>query len=124
MKQKTPDILLSALRQYQHNDCSGLVAGFDYDETVKIVSALQKGSEWVKVTDRLPEKHQYVLLITDRYWNTPEGVPDMNVSAVGYLEDFYIRSDQLYWSIFGERGMDLDAFEYWMPIPAYPKVEE
>jgi len=40
MKRKTPDILLPALRQYQHNDCSGLVAGFDYDETVKIVSLL------------------------------------------------------------------------------------
>lgn len=42
MSDKTPDILIPALRQYQHNDCSGLLAGFDYDDTVKIVSALQQ----------------------------------------------------------------------------------
>ena len=39
---KTPKILIQALRQYQHNDCSGLLAGFDYDDTVRIVSDLQK----------------------------------------------------------------------------------
>ena len=38
---KTPDILLVALRQYQHNDCSGLLPGFDYEETIKVVSFLQ-----------------------------------------------------------------------------------
>ena len=40
-KPKTPEILFDALRQYQHNDCSGLVAGFDIDETIKIVVSLQ-----------------------------------------------------------------------------------
>ena len=30
------------MRQYQHNDCSGLLAGFDYDETVRIVNDLRK----------------------------------------------------------------------------------
>ena len=39
---ETPKILIQALRQYQHNDCSGLLAGFDYDETVRIVNDLQK----------------------------------------------------------------------------------
>ena len=39
---KTPKILIQALRQYQHNDCSGLLAGFDYDDTVRIVCGLQK----------------------------------------------------------------------------------
>ena len=38
----TPKILIQALRQYQHNDCSGFLAGFDYDETIRIVSGLQK----------------------------------------------------------------------------------
>ena len=37
---KTPKILIQALRQYQHNDCSGLLAGFDYDETIKIINSL------------------------------------------------------------------------------------
>ena len=38
----TPDILISALRQYQHNDCSGLQTGFDYSETIKIVAILEE----------------------------------------------------------------------------------
>ena len=33
-------LLIPALRQYQHNDCSGLLAGYDYNETQKIVSVL------------------------------------------------------------------------------------
>jgi len=36
---KTPKILWSALRQYQHNDCSGFLVGLDYDEVVKVVSS-------------------------------------------------------------------------------------
>jgi len=36
-----PEILWSALRQYQHNDCSGVIAGFDYDEVVGVVAGLQ-----------------------------------------------------------------------------------
>ena len=40
---KTPDILVSALRQHQRNDCSGLIAAFDHDETVKIfVQAIEQ----------------------------------------------------------------------------------
>jgi hypothetical protein len=38
---KTPDVLLPALRQYQHNDCSGLISGFEHKETCKIVTGLQ-----------------------------------------------------------------------------------
>lgn len=33
-------LLLPALRQYQHNDCSGFLAGYDYIETQKIVLEL------------------------------------------------------------------------------------
>jgi len=36
MEMKTPEILLPALRQYQHNDGSGLLAGFDHDETSRL----------------------------------------------------------------------------------------
>lgn len=42
---KTPNMLWPALRQYQHNDCSGLLAGFDYDEIIKIVATLKKQEE-------------------------------------------------------------------------------
>ena len=41
-KIKTPEILHTALRQYQHNDCKYLLAGFDHDETVKIITLMQK----------------------------------------------------------------------------------
>jgi len=37
---KTPKILEPALRQYQHNDCSGFVAGFDHTETAKVVNLM------------------------------------------------------------------------------------
>lgn len=39
---KTPKILEPALRQYQHNDCSGLVAGFDHKETTRIVNVMAR----------------------------------------------------------------------------------
>lgn len=47
---KTPDILLDALRQYQHNDCSGLLFGFDHEETAKIVNLM---TETIKAQSRL-----------------------------------------------------------------------
>ena len=33
-------VLLPALRQYQHNDCSGLLCGYDEEETKNIVQQL------------------------------------------------------------------------------------
>ena len=75
------------------------------------------GPEWIKIKDRLPEKHQYVLLLADRYWNTPVGVPDMKVTASGCLAEHGTLHGTFYWSVFGERGFDIDAFTHWMPIP-------
>ena len=43
------NILLPALRQYQHNDCSGFVAGYDIKETDKIVSELQSLLEEIRI---------------------------------------------------------------------------
>lgn len=63
----------------------------------------------VPVSERLPEKHRQVLLIADRFWNTPDGVPAMRVTATGYLSDF----GHPHWSIFGERALPLDAFCLW-----------
>lgn len=42
MEMKTPEILVPASRQYQHNNCNGMLAGFDHGETVKIVNLLNK----------------------------------------------------------------------------------
>ena len=35
-------LLLPALRQYQHNDCSGFVVGYDHAETQKIMFKLMR----------------------------------------------------------------------------------
>lgn len=75
---------------------------------------------WISIKDRMPEKHQYVVLLADRYWNTPDGVPEMKVTATGYLTIFGVE----YWSIFGGRCMDLDAFTHWMLLPDAPEQEE
>ncbi len=37
IKKQLEEILLPALRQYQHNDCSGFVAGYDREEVLKIL---------------------------------------------------------------------------------------
>lgn len=84
------------------------------DEIIDLLRTKLTG-EWVSTKDAMPEIHEYVLLMADRYWNTPEDVPEMKVTATGYLQDY---NNGLFWSVFGERGMDLDAFTHWMPIPA------
>lgn len=42
---ETPEILIPALRQYRHNNNSGLVHGLDHDETVKIFAHLTQQLE-------------------------------------------------------------------------------
>ena len=37
---KTPEYLLSAVRQYRHNNSDGFVYGFDHDETIRIIESL------------------------------------------------------------------------------------
>lgn len=83
---KTPDILLTALRQYQHNDCSGLLAGFEYKETIKIVLSLLakcKQSQWTYISTNesltlinLPNHEQEVLF---KYGN--------NIHAGVFMDD-------------------------------------
>ena len=43
-------LLVSALRQYQHNDCSGLLFGYDYSETQKVVTELHFQLEKLRKT--------------------------------------------------------------------------
>jgi hypothetical protein len=70
--------------------------------------------DWIKVADRLPDiGEQVVLITTDSYWYVPDGVPEANVTATGYRADCGAFE---YWAIFGERGMDLNAFTHWMPL--------
>lgn len=68
---------------------------------------------WISTKDRMPEIHEHVFLKANRYWRTPGGVPDMKVTATGYLDDLA----GLYWYVFGERPLNIDAFTHWMPVP-------
>ena len=52
---KTPEILIPALRQYQHNDSSGLLACYDYSEVNQIVTQLQAENERLKSKSRCKE---------------------------------------------------------------------
>ena len=58
---KTPNILLTAVRQYQHNDCSGLLFGFDHDETIKAISTIRN--------DTLNEAIETINTLQDTYMN-------------------------------------------------------
>ena len=78
-------------------------------------------SGWISIKDRMPDRHQYILLVADRYWNAPDAMGHPHVAAVGYLDEI---GGQQYFSIFGERGMEIDSFTHWMPIPEYPVDEE
>ncbi|QDP61506.1 MAG: hypothetical protein Unbinned8596contig1000_19 [Prokaryotic dsDNA virus sp.] len=47
------ELLLPALRQYQHNDCSGLLFGYDKDEVESIVDNLRE--QLAKANERVEE---------------------------------------------------------------------
>lgn len=73
---------------------------------------------WVAVSERLPEQGQLVVLMDDRkYMNTPDGIPDMHMTATGYLNDFGGK----YWSCFGfSPSYTIDSFTHWMPLDGTP----
>jgi hypothetical protein len=61
MVKETPKILYKALRQYAHNTRVGdLFAGFDYDETVKIVESLEKILADT-IVDSNDQRHNFVM---------------------------------------------------------------
>lgn len=59
-----PTILHVALRQYMHNDGSGLLMGYDYEETTRIVLALKYKAE-----------------LYDEVWALATGMGHMNVTT-------------------------------------------
>lgn len=52
-------LLSSALRQYQHNDCSGFVVGYDYSETQKVVTELYFQLEKLRKTIKQEAEYCY-----------------------------------------------------------------
>ena len=76
--------------------------------------ALRERYRWRDVREELPEPgRQALLMTTDRFWNVPDGVPEANVTATGYLSMPYQNDGSVYWAVFGERGMEIDAFTHW-----------
>ena len=78
--------------------------------------------EWINIKDRLPELGIIVALMDfNRYRNDGDvEVNNPNVVQAGYLNHF--GSD--YWSVYGERGLEVDAFTHWMLLPDPPKEEQ
>lgn len=86
-----------------------------------LLALARKGqqSEWIPVSERLPEKyHPVALLNVDRF---ESGSFDRNIQAAGYLDN--AASPNFYWSIRGERATMLESFTHWMPLPASPQKE-
>lgn len=73
---------------------------------------------WIPVSEMLPEIGVQVVLMADRYWNVPSDIQDMKVTATGYLSDIH---GHKYWSVFGERGSELNAFTHWFELPELPE---
>lgn len=66
------ELLLPALRQYQHNDYSGLLFGYDKDEVESIVDNLRE--QLAKVNERVEELELIIVAIT-------------HADETGYVED-------------------------------------
>ena len=77
--------------------------------------------EWISVKDRLPELGIIVALMdcTTYRNNGDMKMNNPHVVQAGYLNEF----GGGYWSVYGERGMEIDAFTHWMPLPEPPEAE-
>ena len=74
--------------------------------------------EWISVEDRLPEEGYPVILINEnKWWATPEGVQDTNITAIGYLSLW----SGGFWSVFGDGSKTLKAYTHWQPLQPLPE---
>ena len=92
----TPEILIPALRQYQHNRPTGeLFAGFDYDETCKIVSVLQRHVEKLEAAYQSLERQ--IKRSDLREWMTEKNAKVKQLEAENaQLKDEHHTIDELY----------------------------
>lgn len=51
-RDKAKSILVSALRQYRHNNSDDYVAGFDYEDTLDLVAKLLDSAEYLISEDK------------------------------------------------------------------------
>lgn len=97
---QTPEILWPALRQYRHNNDNspslshpegGFVAAFDYDETLKVVTAMQEEiaalkAELARAREALIDEWAWNHAISCEEQGHSVGVDDARVSAQGQYE--------------------------------------
>ena len=72
---------------------------------------------WIAVSERLPDYHQSVALISMDRTENVAGFWRRQVQAAGYLSE---SSAFDYWSVCGEPSLSLEAFTHWMPLPPAP----
>ena len=91
-------------------------------EAKDIIALVREHDGWVSVAERLPRYGQMVALIDiERYANNGDiKVDNEHVNMCGYLHNF--GSD--YWSIYGDRGTQVNAFTHWRPLPSPPTTEK
>lgn len=88
-------------------------------ETARNAGIEQGRPKWINVKERLPEIGQSVALINVNAWEN--GPVDRNIYACGYL--WQGNNYRPYWSVVGERGLSLEQYTHWMPLPELPKEE-
>lgn len=123
------DLMVPALRQYQHNDCSGLVAGYDLEKTISIIADIMKSTR----DDAMEEAAKVCEAIEREKWQSLRvgGAKDcyqsicalkMNTElAKQYKPDFYISICASHGG-FLPCGKDFKGDSFWSPaIPLYTK---
>lgn len=84
------------------------------------VEAAEGGPAWIAITERLPDLEQSVVLIDANRWENTGGDLVMNVRACGYLDSI---GGMRFWSIRGERAIEVNTFTHWMPLAAPPAMK-
>lgn len=89
----------------QRSDCASRTTGANP----------MSSDKWIACSERLPEEGQVVVLLdTSRYVAEERSIE--HVMHIGCYRSW----SGGYWSVTGERGFVLDAFTYWMDLPAPP----
>ena len=74
-------------------------------------------SEWIPVGEALPPFNTYVACINVNTYENTGGAFDTPIHQCAYLSNSFGEGIHKYWSVYGSRGLCLDAFTHWTPLP-------